>query len=84
MCVLISSTVASKNGYRTACHRLVRFSVLCDLSFRYKLLGGQYFILESISFPVDIKLLVRLTFSTVSDISGKKTLVKKLKQSVSV
>ena len=53
MCVLISSRVASKNGYRTACHRLVHFSVLCDLSFRSRLLGGQYFILESISLPVD-------------------------------
>lgn len=53
VCVLISSRVASKNGYRTACHRLVRFSVLCDLSFRSRVLGGQYFILESISFPVD-------------------------------
>ena len=53
MCVLISARVTSKNGYGTACHRLVRFSVLCDMSFQSRLLGGQYFTLESISFRVD-------------------------------
>ena len=54
VCVLISSRVARRRtATGTACHRLVRFSMLCDLSFRSRLLRGQYFILESISFPVD-------------------------------